>query len=98
MSVTYHAVECSLKVICEQLSSLLAEDVGKGKQLGKPSYHPTQVMPSTSELSLLLQFLFMQILFYKKKQIPQCIPDGLSISSRQRYLWESFAGGCLAVT
>lgn len=32
--VTYHAVECSLKVICEQLSSLLAENVGKGRQRG----------------------------------------------------------------
>lgn len=94
--MTYHA-ECSLKVICEQLSSLLAENVGKARQLGKASYHSTPVMPSTDELSPLLQFLFMQVLCCKKNQIPQCIPDGLSISSRQRYLWESFPGGHLAV-
>jgi len=76
-------------VICEQLSSLLADNVGKGKQLWKASYHPTPVMLSNSEFSLLWQFLFMQVLFCKKKQTPQCTPDGLSISLRQRYLWES---------
>lgn len=79
-------------MICEQLNSLLAEDVRKGRQLWKASYHPTQVMPSTSELILLLQFLFMQVLFCNKKQTQQCIPCGLSISLGQGDLWESFAG------
>lgn len=89
--VTYHAVECSLKVICEQLSSLLAENVGKGRQRGgggKASYHLTQVIPSTSELFCFCSFCSCRSCFLKKTK-----PTMYPCSLRQRYLWESFAGG-----
>lgn len=58
----------SLKMICDQLNSLLAEDFRKGRQLGRPNFHPTQLCHSLLSWFCFCNFYSCRSSFVKRNK------------------------------